>query len=177
MTAFCKLHMTCAPSLLASDSHAASLLLSPLASVWADTPSPLEDVRFTLAERLVHPRHDPHSRPDLSLLAGLVAGGARSSGDQIASIGAPMDVPSLPSLQSPQSCSGFDALWSGPLLYFFFTLVAGPRRSLSLKLSDKRVYEPQIRARLVPNLQSPQSCSGVDALWSGPYPLTGAPRS
>ena len=31
---------------------------------------------------------------------------------------------------------------------FFFTLVAGPRRSLSLKLSDKSVYEPHIRARL-----------------------------
>ena len=31
---------------------------------------------------------------------------------------------------------------------FFFTLVTGPRRSLSLKLSDARVYEPQIRARL-----------------------------
>ena len=32
--------------------------------------------------------------------------------------------------------------------YFFFTLVTGPRRSLSLKLSDTRVYAPQIRARL-----------------------------
>ena len=31
---------------------------------------------------------------------------------------------------------------------FFFTLVTGPRRSLSLKLSDTRVYEPQIRVRL-----------------------------
>ena len=31
---------------------------------------------------------------------------------------------------------------------FFFTLVPGPRRSLSLKLSDTRVYEPQIPARL-----------------------------
>ena len=31
---------------------------------------------------------------------------------------------------------------------FFFTRVTGPRRSLSLKLSDARVYEPQIRARL-----------------------------
>ena len=28
---------------------------------------------------------------------------------------------------------------------FFLTLVTGPRRSLSLKLSDTRVYEPQIR--------------------------------
>ena len=28
--------------------------------------------------------------------------------------------------------------------FFFFTLVKGPRRSLSLKLSDTRVYEPQI---------------------------------
>ena len=32
---------------------------------------------------------------------------------------------------------------------FFFTLATGPRRSLSLKLSDTRVYEPQIRARLL----------------------------
>jgi len=35
-----------------------------------------------------------------------------------------------------------------PRLFFFFTLVTGPTRSLSLKLSDARVYEPQIRARL-----------------------------
>ena len=34
------------------------------------------------------------------------------------------------------------------VFFFFFTLVTGPRRSLSLKLSDTRVYEPQIRARL-----------------------------
>jgi len=32
--------------------------------------------------------------------------------------------------------------------FFFCTLVIGPRRSLSLQLSDTRVYEPQIRARL-----------------------------
>ena len=32
--------------------------------------------------------------------------------------------------------------------FFFFTRVTGPRRSLSLKLSDARVYAPQIRARL-----------------------------
>jgi len=30
--------------------------------------------------------------------------------------------------------------------FFFFTLVTGPRRSLSLKLNDTKVYEPQIRA-------------------------------
>ena len=34
------------------------------------------------------------------------------------------------------------------MLLLFFTLVTGPRRSLSLKLSDTKVYEPQIRARL-----------------------------
>ena len=34
------------------------------------------------------------------------------------------------------------------LLLSFFTLITGPRRSLSLKLSDTRVYEPQIRTRL-----------------------------
>jgi len=32
------------------------------------------------------------------------------------------------------------------LSLLFFTLVTGPRRSLSLKLSDTKVYEPQIRA-------------------------------
>ena len=32
--------------------------------------------------------------------------------------------------------------------FFFFTLVTGPRRSLSLKLCDTGFYEPQIRARL-----------------------------
>ena len=32
--------------------------------------------------------------------------------------------------------------------FFFFTLVTGARRSLNLKLSDTRVYEPQIRAHL-----------------------------
>jgi len=32
--------------------------------------------------------------------------------------------------------------------FFFFTLVTGPRRSLSLELSDTRVYEPQVRSRL-----------------------------
>jgi len=43
-----------------------------------------------------------------------------------------------------QACSPLN----GQAISLFFTLVAGPRRSLSLKLSDKRVYEPQIRARL-----------------------------
>jgi len=40
--------------------------------------------------------------------------------------------------------------WEGGKVFFFFfcTLVTGPKRSLSLKLSDTRVYEPQIRARL-----------------------------
>ena len=36
----------------------------------------------------------------------------------------------------------------GWLFFFCFTLVTGPKRSLSRKLSDARVYEPQIRARL-----------------------------
>ena len=34
------------------------------------------------------------------------------------------------------------------LRLFFFTLGTGPSRSLGLKLSDIRVYEPQMRARL-----------------------------
>ena len=35
------------------------------------------------------------------------------------------------------------------LLFFFFTLVIGPRKTVSLMMSDARVYTPQIRARLV----------------------------
>jgi len=34
--------------------------------------------------------------------------------------------------------------------FFFFTLVTGPRRSLGLKLSDTRVYEPQMLGRMNP---------------------------
>ena len=32
--------------------------------------------------------------------------------------------------------------------FFFSTLVTDPRRSLTMKFSDARVYEPQIRARI-----------------------------
>jgi len=45
----------------------------------------------------------------------------------------------LEAVRNPCTCNFF---------FFFFTLVTGPRRSLSLKLSDARVCEPQIRARL-----------------------------
>jgi len=50
-------------------------------------------------------------------------------------------------MRSPRSTmSRRSAQWSRS--FFFVTLVKGPRRSLSLNLSDTRVYEPQIRARL-----------------------------
>jgi hypothetical protein len=39
--------------------------------------------------------------------------------------------------------------------FCFFTLVTDPGRSLSLKLSDTTVYEPQIRARLEPLILNP----------------------
>ena len=42
----------------------------------------------------------------------------------------------------------WEAWGVGFFFFFFVTLVTGPRRSLSLKLSDTRVYEPQIRALL-----------------------------
>jgi len=35
------------------------------------------------------------------------------------------------------------------VFFFFFALFTGPRSSMGLKLSDTRVYEPQIRAHLV----------------------------
>jgi len=47
---------------------------------------------------------------------------------------------SLDSGQEPTPCTIF--------FFFFFTLVTGSKRSLGLKLSDTRVYEPQIRAQL-----------------------------
>ena len=40
-------------------------------------------------------------------------------------------------------------LWQAlGFFFFFFTLLTGPRRALSLELSDTRVYEPEIRTRL-----------------------------
>jgi len=49
-----------------------------------------------------------------------------------------------------------DGITSAIILCFFFflTLVTGPRRSLSLKLSDTRVYEPQIY--IVPSTVAPR---------------------
>jgi len=47
---------------------------------------------------------------------------------------------------------------SFPSPFVFVTLVTGPRRSLSLKLSDTRVYEPQIRAP-----EAPTRCSRCKA--------------
>ena len=41
-----------------------------------------------------------------------------------------------------------NAVGQQQVVNLFFTLVTGPRWSLSLKLSDTRVYEPRIRARL-----------------------------
>ena len=49
-----------------------------------------------------------------------------------------------------------EAILAQVLLLFFLALVTGPRRSLSLKLSETRVYEPQIRAQVLPPT-SPQS--------------------
>ena len=41
-----------------------------------------------------------------------------------------------------------DGALDAEVFFFFFTLATGPIRSLNLKLSDARVYELQIRARL-----------------------------
>ena len=50
----------------------------------------------------------------------------------------------------PRPESGRDCLIVLQIFFFFFfTLVTGPRRSLSLKLSDTRVYEPQVRCKLL----------------------------
>jgi len=52
------------------------------------------------------------------------------------------------------------AFWGTLLFFFFFTLVTGPRRSLSLKLIDTRVYEPQYEPASVP-----QHVSHISVKW------------
>ena len=47
-------------------------------------------------------------------------------------------------------------------VFFFFTLVTGPRRSLSLDFSDTRVYEPKIRARLGTTAHSDHALVPID---------------
>jgi hypothetical protein len=68
---------------------------------------------------------------------------------------APLPRPVLPTTRVPSSplLSGEEGtlfLMGGPcsVLFLFVTLVTGPRESLSLELSDTRVYAPQILARL-----------------------------
>jgi len=61
--------------------------------------------------------------------------------------------------------------------FFFFTLVTGPRRSLSLKLSDARVYAPQTRARLGTLLacrSSSRTAAGARSSSTPPHPRSPA---
>ena len=60
-------------------------------------------------------------------------------------------------LRAPGSAAALQAHPHPPTLatltfLFFLTLVTGPRRSFSLMLSDTSVYEPEIRALLVPGV-------------------------
>jgi len=62
--------------------------------------------------------------------------------------------PSSPRTLAPRKCSGeitgaLRSVLRGTFFFFFFTLVTGPSRPLRLKLSDTRVYGPQIRALMV----------------------------
>ena len=56
------------------------------------------------------------------------------------------------------------------VFFFFLTLVTGPRRSLSLKLRDTRVDEPQIRARLRSSGTDEERSAGT--LGRRPIPLS-----
>jgi len=53
--------------------------------------------------------------------------------------------------EKPSSLPSSDMSPQVPFVFFFFTLDTGPRRSLSLDLSDTRVCEPQTRARVPPS--------------------------
>ena len=61
------------------------------------------------------------------------------------------------------------------VFFFFFTLVTGPSRSLSLKLGDTRVYEPQIRARLGTTTHFWRVCQGR-LTWSSSDAMQAAVR-
>ena len=63
------------------------------------------------------------------------------------------------------------------VFFFIFTLVPGPRRSLSLRLSDRRVYEPRLRARLVTKTHFTQVFFGMDRPPCGARSAVGAPSS
>jgi len=66
-------------------------------------------------------------------------------------------------LQDGEEAEGLGLVEMTKLVFFFFfffcTLVTGPRRSLSLKLSNTRVYEPQIRARF--SVQDGEEAEGL----------------
>ena len=59
------------------------------------------------------------------------------------------------------------------LFFFFFTLFTGPRSSLSLKLSDTRVYEPQIGA--MPREGGTSSSCSSALRYPTPYTLRPTP--
>ena len=64
------------------------------------------------------------------------------------------------------SCGGCGDDGRRRLLLFLFTLVTGPRRSFSLKLSDTEVYGPQMRAGRRGALAGERCPAGVGGLIS-----------
>ena len=77
------------------------------------------------------------------LRVGWLNGRGAASAEDVQGTPTQSDIsPSIPVYEDYHAPRGHDSLSAR---FFFFTLVTGPRRSLSLKLSDTRVYEPQIR--------------------------------
>jgi len=120
-------------------------LCLPRAAAFAPTPALASARRMSPSAR-VHGRGGAWLQPlprtatrGVRMMATDVADGEVSTG--------PVDVQSYEAKSSFIKVMQASALLPWPLV-FFFTLVTGPRRSWSLKLSDTRVYTPQIRARL-----------------------------
>jgi len=55
--------------------------------------------------------------------------------------------------------------------FFLFSLVTGPGRSLSLTLSDTRVYEPQIRSMFRATLDCSEDSTHIGANGSNAKPM------
>jgi len=100
--------------------------------------------KLTLGEKLdivrLSESTDPAEKKNQVQLASMF----EKSRSAISKILQPDSVSKLKDIAASGVCTGVKRF----IQVFFFTLVTGPRRSLSLKLSDTRVYEPHIRARL-----------------------------
>ena len=119
--------------------------------MWEWVPPPRSDVRFTLGGGgYLRLRNVAVRRPRADARGGGEGGGRGPEGDTADRL--QKEEEGVAGASRPLTAEGgeVDELEEeedddDEVSFFFLTLVTGPRRSLSLKLSDTRVYAPQIR--------------------------------